>query len=445
MKIEWFSPLPPCKSGIAVYTHDVAVALAGRADVRYWNFWGADGRDLASRFDVVDWHPQDAWAAFNDGGIPIYHFGNNGPFHWPMWTLIQDRPGIAVIHDGALLDLAVDTLIHRASDRVGFARAMREYYGVEGAIAAKAITNGQIGTLEVAPRFPFIEYVLDRASAAIVHTHALYDRVTSQHDIPVLYAPLPLGSKLLERTRHRPSPQSFHDPLRVIVFGHLAPNRRLPSILSAIARSSFRHRLHLTIAGKISGEAETAAQITALGLDRQVELVESPDESRLAALLARSDVAMNLRFPSMGEASHSQLHLWANGLPTLVTRTGWYAEQPPDTVVAADPYREMEDIEAFLVSAFEQPMRLLEIGQKGRDWVSAQHAPSSYVTSVLEFAAAVGSVPTWTVCRSLSRRIGRAASSLNWDARQLASTPKLVRAVVDLGGIGAAHNETPIG
>jgi hypothetical protein len=440
MRIEWFSPLPPCRSGISVYTRDVATELAGRADVRYWNFWDADGRNLAPEFAVADWNPRESWATFNDGGIPIYHFGNNGPFHWPMWTLIQDRPGIAVIHDGALLDLAVDMLVHRAGDRIGFARAMREYYGVDGAITAKAITSGQIGTLEVAPRFPFVEHVLDRASAAIVHTRALYDRIASQHDIPVLYAPLPLGPERLERARHRPPPKSFHDPLRVIVFGHLAPNRRLPSILTAIAHSSFRHRLHLTIAGKISREAETVAQIATLGLDRQVELVEFPDESRLAALLDRSDVAMNLRFPSMGEASHSQLHLWAHGLPTLVTGTGWYAEQPPATVVAVDPHREMEGIEAFLTLAFEQPVRLLEIGQKGRDWVNATHTASGYATSIVEFAAAVGSVPGWTLCRSLSRRIGSAASSLNIDAHQLRLTSELVHAIRGLGGLSASRN-----
>ncbi|MEZ5829608.1 MAG: glycosyltransferase [Dongiaceae bacterium] len=435
MKLEWFSPLPSCKSGIAVYTWDIAEVFGRHADIRYWNFWGDEGRGLAPKFVVSDWNDRESRSTFNDGGIPIYHFGNNGAFHWPMWNLIEERPGIAVIHDGALLHLAVHMLVHVAKNRIQFVRTMQHYYGIAGVEAARGIIAGTIDSFDIAPRFPWTEYVLDRASAAVVHTRKLFDFISNNHKLPVLFAPLPAGAGLLEIARQKRVRLKFHDPLRVIVFGHLVPNRRLPNILRAIAESTYRNRIRLTIAGEISDRSRIASEVELLELQPQVSLEGYVSESRLHALLADADVAINLRHPTMGEASHSQLHLWAHGLPTLVTKAGWYAEQPPGTVVTAEPCREVDDIKGFLAHAFTQPESLIALGKKGCDWLIANHTPSSYVDEFVKFAEKIGSVPSWTLARSFSERAGAAISSLRLDAAQVTHASSLVRAIKSLSGL----------
>jgi hypothetical protein len=152
-------------------------------------------------------------------------------------------------------------------------------------------------------------------------------------------------------------------------------------------------------------------------------------------LLSNADIAINLRYPTMGEASHSQLHLWAYGLPTLVTKTGWYAEQPAGTVVTADPHSEVDDIKDFFARSFEQPESLLEVGRSGRDWLKANHTTSTYVRDLVDFAERVGSLPSWILSRHFSERAATAISSLHLDPDQLPFRPSLVRVIKSLAGI----------
>lgn len=54
-------------------------------------------------------------------------------------------------------------------------------------------------------------------------------------------------------------------------------------------------------------------------------------------MLAHSDMALNIRYPSMEEASFSQLRIWEHALPAIVTRVGWYATLPEDVVFFVRP------------------------------------------------------------------------------------------------------------
>ena len=48
------------------------------------------------------------------------------------------------------------------------------------------------------------------------------------------------------------------------------------------------------------------------------------------------DAAVNLRWPTAGEASGAVMRLLAYGKPTIVSRAGWFAELPQDVVMAVD-------------------------------------------------------------------------------------------------------------
>ena len=39
------------------------------------------------------------------------------------------------------------------------------------------------------------------------------------------------------------------------------------------------------------------------------------------------ELLINLRYPTMGEASLSQLRIWRHALPSMVTQVGWHEEQ----------------------------------------------------------------------------------------------------------------------
>jgi len=61
------------------------------------------------------------------------------------------------------------------------------------------------------------------------------------------------------------------------------------------------------------------------------------DESRLWALMAGSDVLVNLRHPTMGETSGSVVRGLSLGKPVVVSDVGWFSELPGDVALKVPP------------------------------------------------------------------------------------------------------------
>jgi glycosyltransferase involved in cell wall biosynthesis len=173
---------------------------------------------------------------------------------------------------------------------------------------------------------------------------------------------------------------------RLLVFGFIGMNRRLPSILRALAASPVRNQFVLDIYGTLEDAAGVDELVRELGLDAQVTRHGFVERAVLDDALSRADLAINLRNPTMGEASSSQLHLWANALPTLVSRVGWYATLPEDTVFFVDPASEIEEIQAHLAAFAVDRRPFVLAGQRGRDRLLAQHGTNRYVNSLLQIA-----------------------------------------------------------
>jgi hypothetical protein len=119
---------------------------------------------------------------------------------------------------------------------------------------------------------------------------------------------------------------------------------------------------------------------------------------------------VNLRNPSMGEASASQLHLWQYGLPSLVTRIAWYETLPEDTVAFVRPDHEMEDIHAHLAGFLADPEKYRELGRNGRRYVAENHSMESYANELLAIAARAPEFQARWIAQDLARR---AASAMN--------------------------------
>jgi hypothetical protein len=119
---------------------------------------------------------------------------------------------------------------------------------------------------------------------------------------------------------------------------------------------------------------------------------------------------VNLRNPSMGEASASQLHLWQYALPALVSRAAWYETLPENTVAFVRPDHEAEDIRAHLTAFLEDPEKYRELGRNGQRHVTENHAMPTYAHSLLEVARRVPEFQSRWIARDLAQR---AASAMN--------------------------------
>jgi glycosyltransferase involved in cell wall biosynthesis len=181
-------------------------------------------------------------------------------------------------------------------------------------------------------------------------------------------------------------------------------------LLRALASFAGRERFRLDVYGTMDGAEKIQQLIARLRLGELVTMHGFVNQTVLEEALRNTDLVVNLRNPSMGEASGSQLHLWQYGLPSLVTRAAWYEKLPEDTVAFVRPDHEMEDIHAHLAGFLADPEKYRELGRNGRRYVAENHSMESYAEGLLAIAARVPEFQARWIARDLARR---AASRMN--------------------------------
>ena len=171
MRVAFFSPLPPCRSGIADYSETLVEHLKALVDLEVF----ADGERPfdASRFDIA-----------------LYHLGNN-PHHGFVYEAALRHPGVVVMHESNLHHLIADLTIRR-NDWDAYLRAC-EYEGGPEALAYAR----RVRALEVGPDYECLRMtrrVLESARAIVVHSQFMVDEMhAAGFDGPI--AKLPRSSE----------------------------------------------------------------------------------------------------------------------------------------------------------------------------------------------------------------------------------------------------------
>ncbi len=93
MRVAYFSPLPPARSGIADYSEALIESLRPLMDLEI--FSSPEPAYDPARFDIA-----------------LYHIGNNG-FHGFVYETALQHPGVVVLHESNLHHLIADITIKR--------------------------------------------------------------------------------------------------------------------------------------------------------------------------------------------------------------------------------------------------------------------------------------------------------------------------------------------
>ncbi len=371
MKINWFSPLPPARTGIADFTMHAADELLRVAETVFWDAQQHKVSPALSALPIVQYQPGNVdWRRLNRADGNIYHIANHSEFHHTILIMARLHPGVVVLHDLVLWHLFQGTHLHfeDESHQLDFNEAMGS---------------------DTAPTPPgvraVLEYTLEAAKAAVVHSQAAYQHLERLSRCPVYQLNLPhkvsdeAASAELREKRWRNL-----DPIRLVMFGHIGVNRRLLEILDALALFRGACRFHLDIYGMLSQKAEARKLIRNSGLKARVTLHEYSSEAVVRAGLDAAHLAFNLRYPTVGEASASQLKLWEHAVPTLVTPLGWYKSLPSDAVLPVPVGRERETIHEHLERIAADALAYRRIGERGREVVTTDHTPRGYAEGMVE-------------------------------------------------------------
>ncbi|MFL6018292.1 MAG: glycosyltransferase family 4 protein [Gaiellaceae bacterium] len=347
MRVAYYSPMPPERSGIADYSALLVPALAKRVEL-----------DVAPRHGSAS------------GDAALYHVGNDADVHGWILERLRRRPGIVVLHDFVLHHLVAGLTLGRKNPKAYLAALERDG-GVAARLLGLGVIDGCLPPLwEVRPQdFPLCGEVLELASGVIVHSRYVEERLRERgYDRPVWRVPMAAW----------PSPPADvaavdGSPL-LGAFGHMNASKRVPQLLRAFARFRDVHpEARLVLAGSADPSLELPWRIEQAGLDDSVVREDYVPEERLWALLRRVDAAVALRAPTMGETSAVVIRALSVGTPLVVSDVGWFSELPDGVALKVAPdEREIER----LVGAFEtlsMPGVRETMGRSARALAQSEH------------------------------------------------------------------------
>ena len=381
MKINYFSPLPPAKSGISEVAALIIPALSQYAEVTAWTDQDEWDKDLENYAKIRQYQSNKInWSELNGTDLNIYHIGNNIDYHRHILVLSQQIPGMVVLHDVTLSHL------------------FRGFYSEQ---ESNAVARTSINS--VADDFATTEWAIDNAASVIVHSRGALTQLAQHQRWLVRYQPLPYDVNPPLQT----DPTPLASPYRLIIFGHIGSNRRVESVLKALEELPNKALFHLDIYGSVYNNKELRKQIEQRKLKSIVTVHGFATDEILDRALSKAHLAINLRYPTMGEASLSQLRIWRHALPSMVTQVGWYEEQSEDAVLFVRQEYEIEDIKRHLQRLVDDPESLVTMGKCGREILEENHSPDAYAKALIEFAKELPIGYQALTAQYLVRRVGK--------------------------------------
>jgi glycosyltransferase involved in cell wall biosynthesis len=388
VKVAYYSPMPPSRSGIADYSTLLLPALRERIE------------------DIVVVGPGKRPPPTD---IALYHIGNNPEAHGWIVDELRKRPGVVVLHELVLHHLIAGITIGRGDGRA-YLDAMERDFGVAGRLIGLGVLDNLLPLpWETQPeRFPLNGTVLDLAQGLIVHSRYV-ERGAREAGYGGSLWRIPHPAWTEERFERA---DVTGEPL-IGCFGHLNMNKRIPQLLEAfVLLRERRPGARLLLVGEATERFDLDRRLERLGLGADALVRESyVTEARFWSLMEACDVLVNLRSPTMGETSGSVIRGLSLGKPMLVSDIGWFAELPDDVALKI-PLDELEaeTIAAALELASDHAS---ELGVAAREYVQREHdlgrATDGYVSALEE--AAGGDV----VSGAILRRVAEAAAEIGFD------------------------------
>lgn len=408
-RICWFSPLPPDRTDIANYTVRLLPALTAMFHVELWTETAMSDetrQSLHERGAEVVSFQRDAiaWQRLNYADAVVYNVGNDARFHRGIVMAAQRHPGIVIQHDPVIHELVAG--VHQPKQYID---VLRRIHGPEAGEAGTARLRGEAGAMsigELADRWPLFGYTTENALAVITHNAHWVERMQARTPLgKVTYLPIPyLPAKEIAAQMRRVGDVSGR-PVRLLLFGFLGQNRRLYSALEAVATHPQRDRFELHIAGTSPDEEAFWREAHRLNFADRVQWRGFVEEDMLQYLLNSSDLTFNLRWPSKGEASGSQMRIWNHCLPSLNTPVGWYAQQPPATMNMVREDHEIEDIQHHLTAFLAAPADYYQRAVKGWEHLRAVHTAEKFVAGLGRVIAGAQNVMGTVAGRKLRHRV----------------------------------------
>lgn len=324
-KVAWLSPLPPQHSGIANYSYWLVKGLRPYVDIDLYCDEPELDAGLKDEFKV---YPLSAYQARRQQyDETIYHLGNNSLFHKEIYKLAWYFPATIVLHDYNL-----SAFLHDAF-----------YLKTDWRLYEEALVSSNGNSAETKPGFiprlrrhagtvPMSDAIVNRSRKVVVHHRWLKDQFAGADHVHVI--------PHFARLNHKPAAEQVEafkqrfqiDSKQFVItcLGFINTNK-LPSLQVDVARRLLAqgYPVHLLFAGETAPEVKRLqAEVESSEHRGNITFTGYLDEVDYFSALSASDVVINLRKPSMGEASGTLMHALAAGKPVVISDINQYREFP---------------------------------------------------------------------------------------------------------------------
>ena len=369
--LDYVSPLPPVRSGIADYSRDLLPHLAAEADVRVLRL---PGEEVSSEMEAR-WRPAELARCGEGGRLPLYQMGNNR-HHAAVLDTAWRLPGVLTLHDLVLHHFLLDRTVGQDAWEP-YAEELARDHGWIGEVVARPLRFGGFG--EAAQFALLANRTLTRRHRGVLVHSAWAAGLLREEDPELAVRAVPMGIPLppaadeaagLALRRRLGIPEAA--PL-VGSFGFQTPIKRTDVVIRALAAPGLE-RVHLLVAGELSPYVFYEREARAAGVAERVHVTGFLPYEELEAGIAACDLALNLRYPTAGETSASLLRVLAVGRPVIVSDYAQFAELPDEIAVRLPPGEgESERLAAALGRLLGAPGALAAMRAAARRHVATHH------------------------------------------------------------------------
>jgi glycosyltransferase involved in cell wall biosynthesis len=328
VKLAWFSPWPPQRSGVAGRSAELVPLLAARGhaidvfvDAARVNVdAGADAPPAAGATRVLSAHDFIWRRRKGHYDLAVYQVGNSH-LHKYIWPYMFRAPGLAVLHDARLHHARADALLStgRHFDYE------REFAWNHPDVPIAAATFGMMGLDgHFYFQWPMLRTVVETARVVAAHSRGIVRELqTGWPSLPIRHIPLGEGVPDLDIAEARAGFRHAHnipdDALLFGVYGGLTAEKRLYESLKGLAAiRAFAPSARLLLAGEADAWIDLPGRIRETGTGDAVTHVSGLGDADFDRAIAAADVVLNLRWPSAGETSGPWLRSLALGRPTVI-------------------------------------------------------------------------------------------------------------------------------
>lgn len=391
MKIAWFTPFSR-KSAIARFSDAVVRELSSQCTVDLWCPRVDDPRSSEMRTIFFKQASEVDPTKLASYDLLVYNLGNYLSFHRGIYEVSRLFPGIVVMHDFVMHHFFVEYYLNQLQQPQMYVAAMQRTAGAEGAALAEQILAGRrprVWETEEVVRYPLFQEAVRGALGVITHSKFFRRKVEVFCPAPVTDIHLAYDASPPKDSPPRERLGIPNSRLLMISFGHVNPNRRVSSVLGALAANrDLLERVIYVVLGPCEPRylAELRAAIKRQGLQSSVRLLGYVDDETLRVYLQHADFCVNLRFPTTEGASASLIEAMLFGKSVVVTDTGCYREVPDDCVIKIRPEHEHTDL-VFALRRLATDARAREtIGSSAREFAKKHHCASHYASEFIKFA-----------------------------------------------------------